>query len=177
MPHFLPYTLMIPQLAGRFPKRMAWKSLFGVLLWSLICIQPGEVRAQNPDSLQIIARNPAAGQSSIYHLILIAPDTLPNDAVLELSFPPGFDLKPLEVAGSRDMNGGLKLRKNQQKVILQRTGLGQPVPPGKPVTIKLGLIRNPEPLRPDYAVRVSIRTKKAVKTIFDKTVNVRFQSR
>ncbi|RMF66922.1 MAG: hypothetical protein D6743_05695 [Calditrichaeota bacterium] len=156
---------------------MVRKFVVGFILWGLTLFSAGNVRAQSVDSLQVVARSAVAGGNSIYHLTLISPDTLPKDAVLEVTFPPGFDLKPLEVAGSRDMNGGLRLRKNQRTVTLERTGLGAPVPPGKPVTIKLGLIRNPQPLRPDFAVRVQVRTRQAQRTIFDKTVNVRFQTR
>ncbi len=131
--------------------------------------------AAKQDSLQLVAMKAKPNQPGIYHLTLVLPDSLPPDAVFELTFPPDFGLEPLEVAGSRDITGGLRLQKKNRAVVVQRTGLGKPVPPGRPAILKLGLIRNPAHLDSAYAVKVVLRNPDASKVIIDKQVRVRFQ--
>ncbi len=139
--------------------------------------QTGNARPSAADSseIQLIAVKAKADKPGIYHLTFIAPDSLPNDAVIEMTFPPEFGLEPLEIAGSRDMTGGLRLQKNNQRVVVQRTGLGDPVPPGKPVTLKLGLIRNPAQLDSSYTVSMVLRNPGKPSIILEKQVRVRFQ--
>ncbi|MDQ7052641.1 MAG: hypothetical protein Q9P14_07045 [candidate division KSB1 bacterium] len=131
--------------------------------------------AVKQDSLQLVAMKAKPNQPGIYHLILVSSDSLPRNAVFELTFPPDFGLEPLEVAGSRDITGGLRLQKKNRTVVLQRTGLGNPVPPGKTAILKLGLIRNPAILDSVYAVKVVLRNPDTSRIIIDKLVRVHFQ--
>jgi len=76
--------------------------------------------AADSSEIRLIAVKAKADKPGIYHLTFIAPDSLPNDAVIELTFPPEFGLEPLEIAGSKDMTGGLRLQKNNQTVVVNR---------------------------------------------------------
>lgn len=131
----------------------------------------------NGDSLRLEALKAEAGKPSIYMLSFTTRDTLPADAVFELTFPPEFELSQLEVAGSRTMNGGIKLTKDRQKVLLKRTGLGRAVPPGKKVSLKFGLIRNPSNLNKAYIVKVVLRSQAKNIDLMNSDTRVQFLAR
>ena len=80
-----------------------------------------------------------------------------HDAELQLTIPADFDLTELEISGSKDINGGLRLSKNDRQVTVRRSGLGDAIPPGRRVSLKLGLIRNPTNTAATHTVDVVLR--------------------
>ncbi|MDZ7345068.1 MAG: hypothetical protein ONA90_11215 [candidate division KSB1 bacterium] len=110
------------------------------------------------DSVSVHALWAEPGKASLYDLTFVTTDTLAANAEIVIVFPRGFDLTPLEIAGSSDINGGFKLERKDQEVRLHRTGLGEKVPPGRKVSVKLGLIVNPSDLAASHEVSVQLRS-------------------
>jgi hypothetical protein len=120
---------------------------------------PATVTAKNigVDSLTVRALRAEPGKPSLYDLTFVTTDTLASDAEIIITFPRVFDLRPLEIAGSSAINGGFTLKRNGQEVRLRRTGLGDKVPPGRKVSVQLGLIVNPTDWAASPKVEVQIR--------------------
>ena len=126
------------------------------------------------DSVSVHALWAEPGKASLYDLSFVTTDTLAADAEIVIAFPRGFDLSPLEIAGSSDINGGFKLERKDQEVWLHRTGLGEKVPPGRKVSIKLGLIVNPNDLAASHEVNVQLRASGQVATAITKNQHIQF---
>lgn len=120
--------------------------------------QSAVVAAANPgrDSLAVKALRAEPGKASLYEVSFVTTDTLPPNASLVVTFPQEFDLSQLEIAGSSTINGGFTLQRKDREVFLRRTGLGSKIPPGKKVSIQLGLIVNPANLSASHQVRVQL---------------------
>lgn len=114
--------------------------------------------AQTPgrDSLTVKALRAEPGKPSLYEVSFVTTDSLAATATIILTFPASFDLSQLEIAGSSTINGGFALARNGQEVQLRRTGLGSKIPPGKKVSIQLGLIVNPPNFSASHQVRVQL---------------------
>src|SRR5574341_1386419 len=108
------------------------------------------------DSLTVQALRAAPGKPSLYELTFVTTDTLTRDAEIVVTFPSAFDLSQLEIAGSNQINGGFKLERRGQEVRLRRTGLGEKIPPGRKVSLQLGLIVNPPDLSASHQVAVQL---------------------
>jgi hypothetical protein len=108
------------------------------------------------DSLAVKALRAEPGKPSLYEVSFVTTDSLSPNAVLAVTFPREFDLSQLEIAGSSTINGGFTLQRNDREVLLRRTGLGSKIPPGKKVSIQLGLIVNPANLSASHQVRVQL---------------------
>jgi len=131
------------------------------------------VAAQNPgrDSLAVKALRAEAGKPSLYEVSFVTTDSLARNAAIVVTFPREFDLSQLEIAGSSTINGGFMLERKGQEVRLHRTGLGKTIPPGKKVSIQLGLIINPANISASHQVRVQLPTApSAAATIKNKEV-------
>jgi len=117
-----------------------------------------KVTAQRPgrDSLAVKALRAAPGKSSLYEVSFVTTDSLASNAMIVISFPKAFDLSQLEIAGSSTINGGFTLTRNGQDVQVRRTGLGAKIPPGKKVSLQLGLIGNPTSFSSSHQVRVQL---------------------
>jgi len=129
------------------------------LIANLIAAQTRSlIPAQNSerDSLTVKALRAEAGKPSLYEVTFVTTDTLSPQAEFVLTFPADFDLRQLEIAGSSDINGGFALQRKGQEVRLRRTGLGAKVPPGKKVSMQLGLVVNPKNLAASHQVRVQL---------------------
>jgi hypothetical protein len=126
--------------------------------------------AQNPgrDSLTVQALRAQPGKPSLYELRFVTTDTLARDAKIVVTFPPAFDLSQLEIAGSNQINGGFKLERKGQEVHLRRSGLGQKIPPGRRVSLQLGLVVNP----PDFSASHQVTVQLPAATPLAKTVAV-----
>ena len=96
-----------------------------------------------PTALKLRALRAEPGKVSLYELSFTTKDTLDSKAEMTFNFPPAFDLSALEIASSTNINGGFKILKEGNRVTVRRTGLGDPVPPGREVSLQLGLIKNP----------------------------------
>lgn len=133
--------------------RVAFCALLAALLvgnpvWSQ---QKSSIQSANTagrDSLTVQALRAQPGKPSLYELRFVTTDTLARDAEIVVTFPRAFDLSQLEIAGSSQINGGFKLERKGQEVHLRRTGLGEKIPPGRSVSLQLGLVVNP----PDFSV-------------------------
>jgi len=107
------------------------------------------------DSLSVKPIDPEAGEVSIYQVSFVLSDTLPSDAVIIVTFPEGFDLSRVKVAGSSTINGGFKVSVDGQRVAIKRSGLGRPIPPGESVDVKFANVINPA-REGKYAITVEI---------------------
>ncbi len=163
----------------------AAKDLLQVTLWALLSallISTPSYSQQNPtsraatiaaaktpgrDSLTVHALRAEPGKPSLYELRFVTTDTLARDAEFVVTFPRAFDLSQLEIAGSSQINGGFKLERKGQEVHLRRTGLGEKIPPGRKVSLQLGLIVNPADFLASHQVTVQLPT---AATPFAKTV-------
>jgi hypothetical protein len=116
------------------------------------------IAAANPgrDSLAVKALRAEPGKPSLYEVSFVTTDSLSSRATIMIAFPQEFDLRQLEIAGSSTINGGFTLERKDREVLLRRTGLGAPIPPGKQVSIQLGLIVNPANLSASHQVRVQL---------------------
>jgi hypothetical protein len=135
---------------------------------------PSAEKSSGFDSVSVHALWAEPGKASLYDLTFVTADTLAADAEIVIAFPRGFDLSPLEIAGSSDINGGFKLERKDQEVRLHRTGLGEKVPPGRKVSIKLGLIVNPSDLVASHEVNVQLRSSGQVATATTKNQHIQF---
>lgn len=126
------------------------------------------------DSVSVHALWAEPGKASLYDLTFVTTDTLAADVEIVITFPRGFDLSPLEIAGSSDINGGFKLERKGQEVRLHRTGLGEKVPPGRKVSVKLGLIVNPNDLAAPHEVNVQLRASGQIATATTKNQHIQF---
>ena len=155
--------------------------VFGALFSALLMGAPGYSQqnptnqaaasaAKNPgrDSLTVQSLRAQPGKPSLYELRFVTTDTLARDAEIIVTFPPAFDLSQLEIAGSSQINGGFKLERKGQKVHLRRTGLGQKIPPGRKVSLQLGLVVNP----PDFSASHQVTVQLPAATPLAKTVAI-----
>jgi hypothetical protein len=108
------------------------------------------------DSLTVQALRAAPGKPSLYELTFVTTDTLRRDAEIVVTFPNTFDLSQLQIAGSNQINGGFKLERRGQEARLRRSGLGETIPPGRKVSVQLGLIVNPPSFSSAHQVRVAV---------------------
>lgn len=107
------------------------------------------------DSLSVNPIDPEAGELSIYQVSFVLSDTLPSDAVIMITFPGDFDLPRVKLAGSSTINGGFKVSVDGQRVVLKRSGLGRPIPPGERVDVKFANVINPV-REGEYVITVEI---------------------
>ncbi len=82
------------------------------------------------DSLSINPVNSRAGQQSIYILQFSSSDTVPSSAQWEITFPAGFDLGKVLMAGSNSIKGGFSVQVNSQTILISRSGQGPPLQSG-----------------------------------------------
>lgn len=114
-----------------------------------------------PIKVRALAKEP--GEVSLYEISFTTKDSLDRRAEIVLEFPAGLDLSLLRLASSTSINGGFKLTRDRNVVRVQRTGLGETVPPGKNVALQLGLIKNPA--QPGSNVEVAIEIRSAAQTV------------
>jgi len=128
-------------------------------------------------ALQLRALRAEPGKPSLYELSFTTSDTLTTSAEIVLEFPASFDLSLLEIASSTTINGGFKITRTGNTVRVRRTGLGDPVPPGRQVELKLGLIRNPDTLSVSQTVTTEILASAQSTTSKKRSHSVQFISR
>ena len=155
--------------------------VFWVLLSALLIVAPGYSQQKSPsraiasaannsgrDSLTVQALRAQPGKPSLYELRFVTTDTLVRDAEIVVTFPRAFDLSQLEIAGSSQINGGFKLERKGQEVHLRRTGLGEKIPPGRKVSLQLGLVVNP----PDFSASHQVTVQLPAATPLAKTIAI-----
>lgn len=146
-----------------FNKLAALTLFFGVLSFATGFAQSTASARKNAgrDSLAVKALHATPGKPSLYEVSFVTTDSLSANALITLTFPKAFDLSQLEIAGSGTINGGFALTRKGQEVQVRRTGLGVSIPPGKRVSLQLGLIGNPTSFSASHQVRVQLPATRA----------------
>ena len=124
-------------------------SLAGML--ALPHISPAQSSAKSVE--RVVALRAEPGELSVYEISFVTQALIPKDAAFVLSFPDSCDLSQLQMAGSNQINGGFRVEKDGTIVRVIRSALGDVIPAGRPVAIRLGAIVNPK----DLESRLSIR--------------------
>lgn len=134
-------------------------------------------KAAPSDSVLLLSKNGGANRPAIYTLRFALEDSIRRSAELTILFPAIFDLSALEIAGSTDVDGGLKLTKQGQRVTVSRTGRGRIVPPGTPVEVKLGLIKILQPPGDNNPAKVTFYPQGVGKKQIERQVRFQFSTR
>ena len=130
---------------------------YGVILVVLIfCWKISGAAGGSIDSLSIKFVNPIIGDDSLCELSFVVTDTLAPDAVFVVTFPNGFDVSGVQIAGSRTINGGFFVSVVGQKVTIRRQGVGRRILPGKKLDLSFSTVMNAR-VPGDYAVTVEIQ--------------------
>ncbi|OQX86468.1 hypothetical protein B6D60_06295 [candidate division KSB1 bacterium 4484_87] len=112
--------------------------------------------SQAQDKVVLQPKDSTQKAMTIYYLKFSLEKPLPADAVFVFLFDDAFDLSNAEVAGSSTINGGFALKKDGQKLMISRTGIGDTLPPNKKAELKFALIKNPDNPGNNFAVDVEI---------------------
>ncbi len=135
---------------------------FGFLVYSPTLLGQNAQRltppAANPADFTIRALRAEPGKPSLYDIHFTTRDTLDPLAEMTFDFPRALDLRLLEVASSTSINGGFKIFREGNVVRIRRTGLGETIPPGKKVELKLGLITSPQNLSGNFEIVFELRS-------------------
>lgn len=107
------------------------------------------------DSLSIKLTNPVAGAGSLCELSFVFTDTLSPGAIFVVTFPQGFDVSGVQIAGSRTINGGFFVLVAGQKVTIRRQGLGRFILPGEKLDLLFSTVVNPSATG-NYSITVEI---------------------
>ncbi|NUO83212.1 hypothetical protein HUU05_24330 [candidate division KSB1 bacterium] len=115
-------------------------------------------QSEKQTELRIHALHAEPGRPSVYEVAFTATEKLAPEAEFSFEFPAEFDLTQLQIAGSPDINGGFTLKRDKQKVLVQRSGLGQSIAAGTFVRLRLGAIGNPKIGESSNAIVVQMHT-------------------
>lgn len=121
-------------------------------------LSAGMASAQTEIALKPLKATPEA--ESLYQLTLTLAHPLPPKAAIELEFVDRqIDLQPAKIAGSNQINGGIALRKTENKLTLERSGLGDAIPAGKSLTLFFGPLKNPSKAKNTIRVHVTLNAE------------------
>jgi len=138
----------------------------------IFCFSSLSASGATIDSLSVKPVNPEAEAITIYEVNFVLSDTLPSDAVITVTFPDGFDLSRVKLAGSSTINGGFKVSVEDSVVTITRTGLGREIPPGQKVEIKFGNVKNPTVPKVGYPISTSIWNRSGKRIAEEQISNV-----
>ncbi len=138
-----------------------------VLMWTIFIHSTVSIAA---NTISVKPENATAGGTSIYHLEFQLDQPLSPQATIIVSFPAGFHLNGVLIAGSATINGGFRVKVNNLDVEIQRSGLGRTIRAGEKVDLRFANVVNPEATDRNYEVRVRIRDNNTV--IANKISNV-----
>lgn len=125
-----------------------------VLFFWFVFSLPGFLRAADLDSLKIEPLRNRAGQRSIYVVQFSLSDSVSSTAQMRISFPDGFDLSTVKMAGSNSIKGGFTTQVSGNDVVVSRTGKGSALAAGRMYEIMLANITNAPP--GTYTVSVAV---------------------
>lgn len=108
------------------------------------------------DTVQVVARHPESGKSSVYQINFVISKPIPPKAIIRVTFPGEFDLSDLRIAGSTTINGGFDLEVNNQVLTMKRSGLGLEIPANEKVDVKFAIIKNPKEPSDGYKLVIEI---------------------
>lgn len=125
-------------------KKIFSRKRFGCVALVLGLMSQVGAQTAGPNPWRIQALRAEAGKPSVYEIAFTTSAALTPEAEFMIEFPAEFDLSQLQIAGSPDMSGGFTISRDKQKVLVQRSGLGQTVASGTRVRLRLGAIINPK---------------------------------
>lgn len=127
-----------------------------MLLIGLIISTGNSILAVPADTIEVIAKHPESGESSIYQINFVVSKPIPPKALIQVTFPNGFDLSNLMIAGSTTINGGFELKVNKQVVTMKRSGLGREVHANERGDVKFAIVQNPNQPADNYKIVIEI---------------------
>lgn len=127
-----------------------------MLLIGLTFFAGNSAMAVPADTIEVVAKHPESGQSSIYQISFVISKPIPPKAIIRLTFPAEFDLSDLMIAGSTTINGGFNLDVDRQVVILRRSGLGREISANEKVDVKFAIVKNPNQPGDNYKIEIEI---------------------
>ncbi len=127
-----------------------------LLILILVPLANNSALATPADTIEVIARHPESGKSSIYQLNFVLSKSIPPKAIIRVTFPDEFDLSDLMIAGSTTINGGVDLNVEGQVVTMRRSGLGRKIPANEKVDVKFAIVKNPEQPAENYKIIIEI---------------------
>ena len=116
---------------------------------------------------QIRALKARPNKGSLYEISFITSFILDSKCEFLIEFPKELDISALKIAGSSSINGGFVVTNDNGSIQIRRSGLGDSIPMGQAVDLKLGIIKNPPDLSNTYSVSFEIKNT-SNKTIFKK---------
>jgi hypothetical protein len=139
-------------------------------VWLLLVAPASGLLAQaSSDSVAVKALNPEAGAASLYALNFTLADSLYPDAEFEVTFPAGFDVSKVTIAGSKAINGGFAVKVEGQKVRVTRKGEGAVKLPGEKVDVMFAVVTNPA--NPETSHKINVAIKKSQEAARVKELN------
>ena len=130
--------------------------LFLNLIFGLTITANNLIAVVPADTIEVVAKHPEISKSAIYQINFIVSKPIPPKAIIRVSFPAGFDLSDLMIAGSTTINGGFILTVDGQVVTMKRSGLGREIPANEKVDIKFAIVKNPDQPADNYSIPVEI---------------------
>ncbi len=131
--------------------------LLSLCLFQIVAARGLFAQSVPGNSVEVITLNSEAGAGSLYTLNFTLPDTLQPNAVLEIEFPPGFDLSKVNLAGSTSINGGFKVSVQGQTIKVSRKGKGGVKYPGDKVDLKFSTVINSSNSDDQYPILVNLK--------------------
>ncbi len=113
------------------------------------------------NSVKVQPLSSRAGNASVYEVRFKLTEAFPSTGSLTLEFPQEFDLSQAILAGSPNVKGGFKVFVDGQKVRLQRSGLGQAIPAGKEVVVRVANVKNPKSAG-QFSVKLDVQAGKRI---------------
>jgi len=105
----------------------------------------------NAQDISLRAIKKQVAKASLYELQFTPAAAFLAEGAVRVRFPEAYDLTGIQIAGSNQINGGLKVSVDSAGVIITRTGLGDSSPAGKRVSIIFGPIVKTKPGAADSA--------------------------
>jgi len=135
-----------------------------ILNLTLLSFTNNSAIAVPADTIEVIAKHPESGKSSIYQINFVISRPIPSKAVIRVTFPDEFDLSDLMIAGSTTINGGFELAVNKQVLTMKRSGLGREIPANERIDVKFAIVKNPKEPADNYKIVIEIldETEKSV---------------
>lgn len=138
-------------------KQLSRNFLNAITAFALCGMSLAHAQSAAQEGLRVQALFAEPGKPSVYEIAFTTKEALPPNAEFSFEFPVEFDLAQVQIAGSPDINGGFAVKRDKQKVLVQRSGLGQSVASGTLVRLRLGAIINPKNLENGNMVAMQVR--------------------
>lgn len=114
------------------------------------------------DSLVVNPLLPKTNVNTLYNISFISSVEIVSNSQFIINFPDEFILDHLNLVGSSNINGGLLLIRDGQKVTVKRRGEGSVIEPGKRVNLALSIIKNPGIVNSNYQIQFHLANYQGV---------------